>query len=134
MTAHTGHCLCRAVSYRIEKEPLAVLICHCENCRRQNGSIYSVNAIVDRTDYAQQGTTRVFNDRSSDEQPVYRHFCPSCGSPILSALPRLPDQILVKVGTLDAPETLVPTQEFWCDSALPWVPVLPETIKNGQDI
>lgn len=133
MTSFTGQCLCGAVRYRIDGKPQLVAICHCTHCRRQSGSAFSVNALVARAGYRQEGTTRVFTDAGSSGGAVYRHFCPRCGSPILSALPGLPDHVLVKAGTLDNPETLAPSRELWCDSALPWLPEVPGTTRSGRD-
>lgn len=133
MAPLSGQSLCGAVRYRISGAPALVAICHCTHCRRQSGSAFSVNALIARTDYRQEGTTRVFTDTGSSGAPVYRQFCPGCGSPILSALPGLPDHILVKVGTLDNPEALTPSREVWCDSALPWLPVMPNTTRSGRD-
>lgn len=38
----TGGCLCGAVRYRIEGDPLLTAVCHCRNCQRQAGSAMSV--------------------------------------------------------------------------------------------
>lgn len=36
----SGHCLCKAVTYKVEDEPLLVGYDHCDDCQRQSGSTY----------------------------------------------------------------------------------------------
>ena len=43
---YTGGCLCRVIRYELTAAPLAVLACHCTQCRRQSGAAFSVNLIV----------------------------------------------------------------------------------------
>jgi len=49
-----------------------------------------------------KGTPKQFR-RSGLENPVTREFCGECGTHILTRSPRLPDGVLLKVGTLDDP-------------------------------
>lgn len=36
----SGHCLCGAVKYTVDAEPLVVGYDHCDDCQRQSGSTY----------------------------------------------------------------------------------------------
>ena len=40
----SGHCLCGAIHFEADAEPLSVGLCHCESCRRHTGSV--VTALV----------------------------------------------------------------------------------------
>jgi hypothetical protein len=48
------------------------------------------------------GTPKAFA-RKDRPAPVSREFCPDCGTHLVSRSPRLPDAVLLKVGTLDDP-------------------------------
>ena len=41
----TGGCLCGAVRYRYQGEPLSVGLCQCERCQRQSGSAFLIGVI-----------------------------------------------------------------------------------------
>ena len=41
-----GGCLCGAVRYRSDAEPLMQVVCHCETCRKNSGSAFSMNVAV----------------------------------------------------------------------------------------
>lgn len=126
MSETTGSCLCGAVCYAVTADPVMVAICHCENCRRQSGSAFSIVGALADAAYVQTGATAVFDDMGASGQIVHRHFCGRCGSPIISLAESMPGLTMVKAGTLDDPGRWVPTMEAWCDSALGWVTPSPD--------
>ena len=86
MQDRKGGCLCGAVRYVLKGEPRAIAICHCTHCQRQSGSLFSFNLVIRKADYEQSGETMVYVDKGDSGQPVYRHFCGRCGSPILATI------------------------------------------------
>jgi hypothetical protein len=51
-----------------------------------------------------------------------RHFCPRCGSSVFA---RSGDEIEVHLGSLDAPDQLMPTYENWIVRREAWLPPFP---------
>jgi hypothetical protein len=121
MSSRTGGCLCGAVRYELAKDPTMTAVCHCTHCQRQSGAMFSTNLVVAEADYQQQGETKVYEDRGDSGQPVYRHFCGNCGSPILSRVAVMPGVVMVKAGTLDDFSGLKPAVEVYADHAADWV-------------
>ncbi len=119
----TGRCLCGQISYEISGDLIATAVCHCDHCQRQSGGAFSVNLIAVENQLAVTGTLSTFEDRgeNGDAVYVYRRFCGSCGSPIVSALVEPAGVIAIKAGTLDDKSALAPTVEVWCESKQPWV-------------
>ena len=75
-----GGCLCGAVRFKAEGEPLNVRICHCRNCQKAMGSPYFARALFDQS--ALDGRRR---DRAlSDVRNIDRVFCPRCGTRLFS--------------------------------------------------
>ncbi len=121
MRDRKGGCLCGAVRYALKSEPRATAICHCTRCQRQSGSLFSFNLVIKEIDYEQSGETMVYVDKGDSGQSVYRHFCGSCGSPILAKTALAPGKVVVKAGTLDSMEGLQPKTEIYTDHAAKWL-------------
>jgi hypothetical protein len=51
-----------------------------------------------------------------------RHFCPICGSSVFA---RSGDEFEVNLGSLDAPDQLVPAYELWTIRREAWLPPFP---------
>lgn len=119
-----GGCNCGAVRYRISGAPLGVAACHCTRCRRQSGSIYSVNLVVAPSAMTIEGELSVFEDTdTSSGASVYREFCGTCGSPIRSVLAGNRAMVAVKVGTLDDPDPFAPGLHVFTRSKISWVEI-----------
>ena len=119
---HTGGCLCGAVRYRVEGDPVAVSICHCANCRRNSGSAFSVNVIFLKEAMTMQGEPpAIYEDRGDTGAIVQRFFCGKCGAPLESrSVFSAPSHAVIKAGSFDDPSPFVPDSELYCKSALPW--------------
>jgi hypothetical protein len=117
----TGRCLCGSITYALEGDPIATVICHCDHCQRQGGGAFSVNLIAHGSQLNISGELRTYTEtgENADGEYVYRRFCGSCGSPIVSE--DRAGTVAVKVGTLDEKSTITPTIEVWCDDRQPWV-------------
>ena len=95
--ASSGRCLCGAVQYTLNGEPISVLDCHCSMCRRESGAASLVYAGYRRTDVSISGSIKYY--RASNI--ASRGFCPNCGSPICYEDDADPQSIWLTVGTHD---------------------------------
>ncbi|KSW27105.1 aldehyde-activating protein [Pseudomonas sp. ADP] len=120
MRDQAGGCLCGAVRFVLKAEPQAVVICHCTHCRKQSGSAFSINLLMREDDVEVSGETRFFVDHGDSGLPSYRHFCPNCGSPLMTRAENLPGVAIVKAGALDDPASVRPQAEIYTDHALGW--------------
>lgn len=122
MTERTGGCLCGNIRYTLDGDPLATAVCHCKNCQKQAGSALSVVAVVPRDKLRIEGQLKIFEDRGTSGQTVYRQFCPKCGSPVITDTPAAKDAdiIFIKAGSFDDTSHLKPTTHYWTKSAQDW--------------
>ena len=132
MAEREGGCLCGAVRYVLKAEPQVTAVCHCTHCQRQSGGVFSVNVVVPEAAYAQTGETKVFPDRGDSGKPVWRHFCPDCGSPIISTIELMPGVVMVKAGTLDDLTGITPSLEVYTDHAADWMAPIRGARRFGQ--
>ena len=120
----TGRCLCGAVTYTVDAEPIVQAACHCTDCQRQSGSPFSVVVAVPGPAFSVEGSTlATFATSPSDNDgTTERSFCSACGSPLFSVAAAAPGLVFVKAGSLDDASWLAPTVEAWTSSAQPWSP------------
>ena len=118
----TGRCLCGAITYRVDVEPMITANCHCRDCQRQTGTAFSTLAAVPRASLHIDGDIATYTTIGTDtHMEVKRQFCSTCGSPIVSLPDMTPDFAFIKAGTLDDTTKLIPEMDVWCDSAMAWV-------------
>jgi hypothetical protein len=70
---------------------------------------------------AVHGWQASYEDKGESGQPVYRHFCARCGSPIYSAVAAMTQLDFLKAGTMDDTSSVKPVINVWCKSAQSWV-------------
>ena len=133
-TRIAGGCLCGAVRYASEAEPVVMAVCHCPHCQKQTSSAFSMIVGIPSGTLRFQGRpTAAFEDEGESGQPVTRRFCPGCGSAIVTHVSVAPELEWSKAGTLDDPSWFEPQMHIWCESAQPWVSIddsLPRFEKN----
>jgi hypothetical protein len=102
MTAQpaTGHCLCGAVRFEAEGEPLSTSLCHCESCRRHSGGVAAPFATFRKGAVWWSGAERV---RYRSSPPVVRSFCGRCGSPLAYEHDGSAEEIDLYLGVFDDP-------------------------------
>jgi hypothetical protein len=113
MDRFTGGCLCGKVRFVASGRPYRVGNCHCLDCRKHHGALFATFAIFPEDAVTIEGETGCY---------AGRHFCPQCGSSVFS---RSVDEIEVYLGSLDAPNQLMPTYELWTIRRETWLPPFP---------
>ncbi|MFO1161686.1 MAG: GFA family protein [Reyranellaceae bacterium] len=123
----SGSCLCGAIRYSAETDPVFTAVCHCRNCQKQTGTASSVIVGLAAGSLSITGPIKTFHDTGDSGKAVHRRFCPACGSPIVTDVEVMPTLTFLKAGTLDDTSWLKPGMEIYCDSAQAWVPHLADT-------
>ncbi|WP_221795889.1 GFA family protein [Oceanobacter mangrovi] len=96
-----GSCLCGAVHYQINGELGAAMMCHCQKCRKSNGSAYAINAAVNTADFHLLSGVDVMRYHASSAD-ARRYFCGQCGTPIYSQRQSAPELLRLRIGSLDS--------------------------------
>jgi hypothetical protein len=113
---HQGGCLCGAVRFEAEGEPINVRICHCRNCQKAMGSPYFARALFAQNALTVQGDTA----RYSTSDRLDRVFCPTCGTRLFSWR-RDGSAAGVALATFDDRNAFAPTAHIWLSAKIDWV-------------
>ncbi len=119
-----GGCLCGAVRYSSDADPVMQAVCHCKTCQKISGSTYSFNVAVPEDSLKVEGDVAVYEDHSgSSGGPMYRRFCAKCGSSLYGGGPLYGPLLFIKAGTLDDPSWVAPDVHIWTEEKLPWTQI-----------
>lgn len=115
----TGGCLCGAVRYEIDGPFAPIVLCHCGQCRKAQGSAFAaVMPVAVERFRLLQGADRLRAYASSPGK--WRSFCGDCGAPIHSRRDDRPMVVRVRIGGLDAPFDQPPTAHIHVASKAAW--------------
>jgi hypothetical protein len=116
---YQGSCLCGQVRFEIDGAIRNIVYCHCSQCRKAQGSAFATNGIVSTTAFKlTAGQDRLTGYESSPGQ--HKYFCRTCGSPILSRNTASPDQVRIRLGSLDSAITERPQAHIFATSKAEW--------------
>lgn len=98
----SGSCLCGKVNFEISELDRDVVICHCQQCRKQTGHLVAATRIKDGS-IVLHGDEHLTWFAASDD--AKRGFCKNCGS-LLFWKRSNTDTTSVMAGSLEAPTGL----------------------------
>lgn len=128
MISRTASCHCGQLDLICAGEPRKISMCHCAQCQRRTGSLFSIAVFYERDQVTiEHGTTHSFERQSASGFPVAFHFCPQCGSNLFWEPARMPHLIGVAAGAFADPGFPPPEQAVWMKESHPWL-ILPDEI------
>lgn len=116
----TGGCLCGAVRYTIEGDPLFSGRCYCEDCRKTSGTGHNAVLAVPDNIVSIKGKLTDYTKNGGSGQPITRRFCPTCGSRISGSASVMPGITMITASSLDDPEKFVSQMSVYCSRAPSW--------------
>jgi len=121
-----AQCACGALSLAIAGEPVAHLVCHCNNCKRRTGSAFGISAYFQRSAvHGPQGKATVYAlGHAASGATQERYFCSTCGSTLYWYVSTYPHLIGIAGGCfaedpLDDPNRVSSAASQWQWVTLP---------------
>src|SRR6516162_4038706 len=108
MVSITGGCLCGKVRYNADTDSIITGLCHCHNCQKASGSAFTITVSVPQPTLNVQGELNTYEYKGDSGKPIYRRFCPTCGSAVFDESGMAPGLLNLQVGTLDDPSWVKP--------------------------
>ena len=127
---YEGGCLCAAIRYRVNDEPITLYACHCTDCQRQTGAGFALSMIVPRRGLELlRGAPRHYAVDTPEGLRKCGAFCGDCGSRLWGEPPKFPQLAVVRPGNLDDTKWFRPVGHIWTASAQPWIPIPEDTLR-----
>jgi hypothetical protein len=128
-----GGCLCKAVRYRAEAQPLTMRACWCRFCQYIAAGNAAIGLAFPRAMVTITGALRDYATIADSGSHMHRRFCPVCGVHMFSEAEERPNLIFVRAGTLDDPNIVKPTTVIWTAQAPHWAKIDPDCVQfEGQ--
>ena len=127
-----GSCGCGAIEYVLNTEIKNVVNCHCNMCKKHNGSSFSTYAALPYKAFEIKKGKELISQHI--EGTGQKHFCNKCGTPIYNTNEKYPGACMVFLGTLNSSANYVPNVNVWCESQFPWVGHLEEIKSLNQGV
>ena len=114
-----GSCLCEEVKYEYDGSINEVAVCHCNQCKRAQGTPFVTNAPVEFSKCTftnESGSLKAYFSNPNKK----RVFCGTCGSPMYSQRTDMPETIRLRLGTITDGHIHEPNYEIYCESKSDW--------------
>lgn len=110
----SGKCLCGQVSFKSHAEPVLILNCHCEDCRRSTGAVYGTNVMVAEDQVEIHGEVSTFNHKAKSGNIMTKRFCPHCGTLMFGNSSGRTNVVSIRAGTVDQTDIIKPVMNVFC--------------------
>ena len=130
---YSGNCACGEIKFEIKTSKANVVNCHCNRCRKLNGSSFSTYFVVSEKRFNISEGEECLSKYSPSEKAV-KHFCKKCGTPIFNQNLKYPNLKMVHLGAMNFLEEVKPNVNIFCQSRLSWVSLNEEIVNYDQEI
>lgn len=132
MSDVTGGCRCGAIRYRSSEPPVVTRMCWCRDCQYWGSGSATVNVFFKTDTLTIEGERGRFESDADSGTPMFREFCPKCGTPVFTGAHSRPHLLGIRAGTLDEIGAYAPSSVIWTESAPEWAQHDPELPLSGR--
>jgi hypothetical protein len=125
---YTGGCLCGALRYVADGEPLFMGHCYCADCRRASGSGFIPFMAFPSSAVRFNGTSRTFTSKAANGRDAVRNSCPSCSSLVFGGELGKSETFTIYAGSLDDPSSFHPKVAIFTRGRPEWAVLPPDII------
>jgi hypothetical protein len=129
----TGGCLCGALRYEADGDPLYAGLCCCTDCQKASGSAFIPFLGVAATAIRFSGHSRPSVTKTANGGDATRNFCTACGSMVFGGERDKSDSFTIYAGSLDDPSLFQPKVAIFASRRPPWA-VIPPGLKMFDEM
>lgn len=117
-----GGCRCGAVRYTLAMDDLPIVYCcHCLKCQSWAGSAFTQQAPVRVEALAVTGPMVEYSFTNTGGSLSHQFVCGTCHTRIYNRNSAWPEVAMLRAGTLDRSDALVPRAHIWAKRKQPWI-------------
>jgi len=117
----SARCLCGAASLQINSLPLRVSACHCNDCRRRTGSLFSAQARFHRSDVELSGSFVSYIHPTDSGGTVSFYRCDKCLTTLYYEIEQLAGFVAIPLGVMSDLSEIAPTVEVFYERCPKWL-------------
>ena len=121
----TGGCLCGALRYEAQGEPLHAGHCYCSDCRKASGSGFIPFMGFAAGQLRFNGESKAFVSKAANGGDATRNSCPVCASLVFGGVRGESDSFTIYVGSLDDPSLFHPKIAIFAKGRPEWALIPP---------
>jgi hypothetical protein len=115
-----GGCLCGALRYEAEGDPLNTGHCYCSDCQKVSGSGFIPFMGFPARAVRFSGESRAFVSKAANGGDATRNFCPICNSMVFGGVVDESDSFTIYAGSLDDKSLFHPKIAIFARSRPAW--------------
>jgi hypothetical protein len=109
-----------------------VYCCHCRDCQTWSGSAFTEQAVVREDAIEATGPIVDYRFTSPSGSQSFQRLCGTCHTRLWNTNSARPGIAVVRAGTLDASDHIVPRAHIWVKRKQPWV-VLGDVVPTFEE-
>lgn len=113
---HKGRCMCGAVTFAVEGDPINIRACHCRQCQSAFSSPFFARALFEQAKVTINGSTAAHLTSPALE----RVFCPECGTRLWARRTN-GTYMGIALAAFDEPDLFAPTEHIWVSEKAAWL-------------
>jgi hypothetical protein len=129
---YIGGCLCGALRYEAEGEPLYEGYCYCADCRKASGSGFIPFMGFPGRAVRFSGHSLKFTSRAANGNDAVRNSCRICGGLVFGGEVGKSQAFTIYAGSLDDPSSFNPTVAIFTHDRPTWALIPPDLIAFGR--
>lgn len=123
---YKGGCLCGALRYEAQGEPIYAGHCYCADCRKASGGGFIPFMGFSSDAVRFEGQRRAFSCKSASGGDAVRNFCATCGSLVFGGVVGESTEHTIYAGSLDDPSIFHPTVAIFTRGRPDWAAIPPD--------
>ena len=121
MPTRIASCSCGQLTANVAGDPLRISICHCLNCQRRTGGVFSAQARFTREQVTVSGQSTCYVLAGDTGSHASFHFCPQCGATVYYEAEGLEGYVTIPIGAFADPAFPTPTVSVYEGRKHGWV-------------